>query len=448
MLNVGDQNIQLITDNNLCISCGACKHACPYQVIQIEMNDDKGFYEPIVVDDQHCATCESRACLTVCPSYEENFVELANWTDPAQEIGPWHSIYTGHTNDADVRRRASSGGIIKELCRYFLETGQVDGVITLRHISGLEYEPDIYRTVEDVLQTPGSIYHNISFEQAITILKTTPGNFLLIAIPCQLTSIHKWMSLYGDQMVGQIALTIGLICGWMFTRHSLRHFGRSQGIRFEDLQDATYRGGDKFGALVLDTGEQKHAFKRRPNFFRDKHAVPYWIAFSRTYNSQRCLLCVEHLNYLADIVVGDAWLDAFKNESVGTSIIVVRNPKFTPVFQTLIDSGRLDLQPATEKDVIDSQSRDLALGISAQKIANQMRAHGEFAPTYVLPNPASGLPSRRIWRRNYINPRIFRFFTWRGYGYFWFVCRRLYRRVEYIAYLPLKAGRLFPKRQG
>jgi coenzyme F420-reducing hydrogenase beta subunit len=107
----------------------------------------------------------------------------------------------------------------------------------------------------------------------------------------------------------------------MFTRHTLSHFARWQDVDYDDLQNATYRGGDKFGALVLETSTGSHSFSRRPNFWRDSHTIPYQVAFSRAYNNQRCLLCIEHLNYLADISVGDAWLDAFKHEKDGTSII-------------------------------------------------------------------------------------------------------------------------------
>jgi coenzyme F420 hydrogenase subunit beta len=420
-------NVNLITRNDLCISCGACKHACPAQTIHIQMNDAKGFYEPVIADESPCLTCETRPCLTVCPGYEENFVDLAGWSDPAQQIGPYEAIYTGHNTDGEIRKRASSGGIIKELCRYYLESGQVDGVITLRHIEGLEYAPDVYTEVEDVLRTPGSIYHNINFENAIEILKTRPGRYLLIAIPCQLTSIRKWERTCPEQVVGQIAVTVGLICGWMFTRHTLRHFARWQGVDYDDLQNATYRGGDKFGALVLETSAGGHAFSRRPNFWKDAHTIPYHVAFSRTYNSQRCLLCVEHLNYLADIAVGDAWLDAFKHEKDGTSIIVVRKAEAGKAIEALMAAGRLVLKPATEQDVIDSQSADLAKGISAQRITNRLKAEGQFAPTYTLPAPVRDLPSESVWQKNYLEPKHFRAVTWAtgGYGlYRWRVLRR------------------------
>jgi len=435
------ENVRLIAENDYCISCGACKHACPHTEIRIELNPAKGFYEPVVNDSTACVTCETRPCLLVCPSYEEDFVQLANWTDAAQRIGPYHFLYTGHSTSSDIRTRASSGGVIKELCRYYLDKGIVDAVITLRHVKGLEYEPDLYTTSEDILHTPGSIYHNINFEKAIGILKTTPGRFVLVATPCQLTSIHKFKSVGLDQFLGQIEVAIGLICGWTFSRHSLRHFSRAMGVDCTDLQDVTYRGGDRVGPLTLKTGEQTRSFSRRPKYLTDKHAIPFKIAFSRTYNAKRCLLCVEHLNHLADIAVGDAWLKAFKDDKFGTSIIIVRNPEINTTLQELAALGRVKLAIAAEEDVIESQGKDLALGISAQQIINKLVLKGKFAPKYKLPCPETDLPSARIWYKNYLRPLWFRYLTWNGFGRGLFAVRVFWYHLSFWALLPFRMAR-------
>jgi coenzyme F420-reducing hydrogenase beta subunit len=431
------RNIQLITSNDLCISCGACKHACPYGNIEIYLNGIKGFYEPVVTDFDLCSSCTTQACLKVCPSYEENFVELSNWKDPKQKIGPSHAIYIGHSTSPEIHARASSGGIIKEICRYYLEEKKVDAVITLRHFENLEYKPDLYTSIESVLNTPGSIYHNISFEEVFKILKDKEGKYLLIATPCQLTSIIKWQSLYPEQSLGTIEISIGLICGWTFTRHSLQHFCNAVKVNYDELQNVTYRGGDRVGKLTLTTRDQTLLFSRRPRYPYDKHAASYKIAFSRTYNSKRCLLCVEHLNYLADIVVGDAWLDKFKNEGLGTSIVIVRNPELDHILQKMVEVGRISLEEASEKEVIESQSSDLAFGISARQIINKMKSKGRFVPLYHLPTEDVGYPSTKVWYKNYLRPLVFRFFTWHGLGTIWFTVRVIWYHISFWLILPV-----------
>lgn len=418
-------NIKLITDNDLCVSCGACKHACPYQEIQIRLNETKEIYEPVIANISTCLTCDNQLCLQVCPSYEEDFISMANWTDASQRIGPVEAIYTGHSTSRDIHIRSSSGGIIRELCRHYLESGFVDGVITLKHIAGLDYEPHLYTSINELIENmPGSIYHNVNFENAIEILKNTTGKFALIAGPCQLTSVRKWQHACSNQNVGKIEVAIGFICGWMYSRHTVKHFARYKGIKYENLTDVSYRGGDNIGNFILkDSSGQEHKYYRRPEAFKHDHVAPFKVAFSRTYVCKRCLFCVEHLNFLADIVVGDAWLDRFQNDKMGTSIVIVRNNSAIAVFDQLSAKGRILLETASEDDVVASQSEYFAFSTPARQIVNKLRTQGKFSPVFRLPYPENSHPKFAVWYKNYLNPALFRFFTWRGLGYPWFLCR-------------------------
>jgi len=437
----GAESVKIIVENDLCVGCGACKYACPRRAIDIRLNPTKGFYEAVVNDPAGCETCQSHWCLDVCPSYDEDFVRLADWREATRRIGPCCAIYTGYSTSVDIRKRASSGGVIREIGRYCLESNLVDGVIALRHSRGVEYEPSLYTFSEDLLENmPGSIYHSINFERAFGILRSITGEVLLIATPCQLTAIRKWYGLFGERLPCRIKIAVGLVCGWMFSRHSLQHFSRAVGIDYADLEDATYRGGDWVGSLVLKTMEKRVSFNRRPRYLRDRHTAVYKVAFSRVYNHKRCLLCVEHLNYLADIAVGDAWLKVLKGkEDLGRSIIIVRNPTSGEILQRLVSLGQVVLEEASEADVIESQGEDLAMGISARQIMTRLRQQSRFTPTYRVPFPEeSGSPSVRIWYRNYLKPQVTRWFARIGAGYFWFRMMVLRYHLAFWMSLPLR----------
>lgn len=410
--------IQLITDNELCVSCGVCVHACPKLTIRMEESPKSGMVEAVIGDPAACVGCDA-PCLDVCPSYEEDFIQLANWTDPSQRIGPWHKLYTCKSTSDEIRRRSSSGGIIRELCREALASQEVDGIITLSHEENLEYTPTLFRDVDTLLaEAPGSIYHAINFERALTILREEAGRFLLICTPCQLTAIRKWEQRCPEQRKGHITRTIGLMCGWLYNRKSIEHFGRYMGIAREDIRNATYRGGDAIGSFTLTTDEGQRGWFRRPNYGSHDFAAPYRVAFGRKYSCQRCLLCVEHLNYLADIVVGDAWLPRFEEDPLGVSIVVVRKAGAEAHLETLAAAGRIELSPATEDDVIASQGNFFAFGDEAQRIAHRLRREDEhFVPTFTVQNPIEAEPTAESFRKNWTEPRRQRAWIRRGLGY-------------------------------
>ncbi|MFH0878909.1 MAG: Coenzyme F420 hydrogenase/dehydrogenase, beta subunit C-terminal domain [Lentisphaerota bacterium] len=335
-------------------------------------------------------------------------------------------LFTGHSLDESVRQRSSSGGLIRECCRHALETHQVDGIITLRHDAGMSYVPHLYQTTADLVEhMPCSIYHNVSFERVFEILKTMPGRFLLIALPCQLTAVRKWLRLLREPPPGELALTIGLICGWMYSWNTIKHFARSQGVHAEELSDVAYRGGDAVGRIRLHTPNGNRMFHRRPQYAEHSHTAAFRVAFSRTYASQRCLVCVEHLNYLADIAVGDAWLDRFSATSQGESLILVRSQKGRAFISALQKSGRLELQCATPSDVVEAQNV-FAKAEPAVMLHNRMRVLGAWVPRFVRPFTVSAKCSYRHWFKNFLNPSLTRL-TWRvGVGYGWF-CLRVIR---------------------
>ena len=62
----------------------------------------------------------------------------------------------------------------------------------------------------------------------------------------------------------------------------------------------------------MDHGDGGHAVSRRVDF-------GYQVAFDRLFNTPRCHLCVNHSNFLADIVVGDAWLPSTVFTKTGVS---------------------------------------------------------------------------------------------------------------------------------
>jgi coenzyme F420 hydrogenase subunit beta len=67
----------------------------------------------------------------------------------------------------------------------------------------------------------------------------------------------------------------------------------------------------------------------------------------------RCRICPDALAELADISIGDAWLDRFEG-SDGVSDLIVRTPAGERLLADL--AGRFDLTEASPEDMVASQS--------------------------------------------------------------------------------------------
>ena len=100
-------NISSLKD---CYGCGVCAVACPRKVISISLNAN-GFYVPLVV---HAGCTECGLCLSVC-AYNDDSVLKVDQKQP--------KAYAAWSEDSQVRRKCSSGGISFEIGRHLLEKG-------------------------------------------------------------------------------------------------------------------------------------------------------------------------------------------------------------------------------------------------------------------------------------------------------------------------------------
>lgn len=365
-------NLQNVIDHDLCIGCGACL-ACDSN-LKLELNLEKLMYEPSGPGNQEAAE--------ICPAIGVDFDWLHEQRFPDQEIsalGAVDSVALAQSTDRDRNLRASSGGMIKELARYFMALDEVDGLISLDHEQGLRYGAKLVTNPDEIDQLPGSIYHNIPFDNALRILQENEGRYVLIAIPCQLEGIYSYIYRHAPHLAQRVYATIGLICGWTFTHHAIRAISQFKGVDPDTLNNITFRGGGPIGNLCLSTPDGDVQVNRRVDF-------GYQVAFDRSFNIPRCHLCIDHTNFLADIVVGDAWLPCTVRTQTGVSLVIARNKRMTEVMQTMTQQGKIRQVEASHDDVVESQTRRVAYGDFSYAYADYLREEGIFRPEMTGPN--------------------------------------------------------------
>ena len=367
-------NLRQVLDNDWCIACGACVFADP--TVELRLHPEKQMFEPTHPGNQ--------AAAEVCPAIHVDFDDLQSRLFPGSTQSPYgvvHSVMLAQSTDIDRNLKASSGGLIKELLIEMLGREDVDGAIVLKHVDGLEFEPTLITEIAEVDTLPGSIYHNLPKDRVLQLLRENDGRFVLAAIPCELEGIYNYIFTIEPQLRHRLHTTIGLLCGWQYNWHSIRAICEYKGIDPDSIVDVSYRGDGPIGRLRIWTNDgAEHTTNRRLDF-------GYQVAFDRTFNTPRCHLCINHANFLADIVVGDAWLQSTLTTKTGISLVINRREESDRMMRSLAARDRVILTEVTVNEIRESQKPRIAFG-------NFAYAYAEFLDAIGIPRPIMRGPNR------------------------------------------------------
>lgn len=409
LFSLGQPDLGAVRSSTMCIGCGACVHADPS--LSLELEPTKQIWEP-----SHDG---NRLAASVCPAVQVDFEGLQATLFPGSEPGPYGVVDTvmlAQSVDLERNRRASSGGLIKELLAELLGRPDVDGAIVLKEHKGLDYRPEIITSPSEVDQLSGSIYHNLPKDRVLNLLKETEGRHVLVGIPCEFEGIFQYILTVEPGLRRRIHSTIGLLCGWQYNYHALRAICSFKGVDFDQTEHVSYRGGGPIGKLQIRTASGEISISRRIDF-------AYQVAFDRSFNTPRCHLCINHSNYLADIVVGDAWLPSTISTRTGISLIICRTAEATATMRGLEERGHVVMTEVSTDEIKESQKPKIAFGDFSYAYAAYRQKLGLHTPEMIGPNrPSARLVSeeevarfhKELVRKTELqHARRYRFLYWR-----------------------------------
>lgn len=352
-----NETISQVVEDDICTGCGTCIALCPKEAIKLTIDKKKGIYVP-KLDEDECNNCG--ICFKVCPGHEVDFKglnpEIFGKEPEDVLIGCYRNCYIGHSTDYDIRYNSASGGLITQLLIFALEEGIIDGALVTRMKKGspLEPEPFIARTKKEIIEASKSKYCPVPANIALKeILESKEGEkFAVVGLPCHIHGIRKAEQI-NKKLKENIVLHLGLLCSITRNFLSQEYLFKKFNVKKEDIAKFDYRGEGWIGGMTITLKNG------------DKIYSPLPIYYTRILRSYfvplRCTLCSDQSCEFADISFGDIWIPEFMGDTIGTSVIIIRNKISENILHEMVLNKKIELNYLDRDKLITSQLYPLHL---------------------------------------------------------------------------------------
>jgi coenzyme F420 hydrogenase subunit beta len=316
-------------DVRLCTSCGTCISACPVDALVWQAD------EHIAFDRETCIDCG--LCYAVCPPEYPLGAKLPPDADPL--IGPYTSLCRAHAADPAAREAGSAGGVVTALLLSALDQGLIDGALVVANSPEDPSRPraTVARTPEEIRAAAQSKYCLAPVNALLGQIEGEERKLAVVALPCQAHGLRLAQKL-DLSITHNVALVIGLFCGFNVRYEGTSYLLRKLGMRPEEVRTLEHRGGPWPGGFRAVTGDGREGFI-------PKHHYTY---VHLMYAPEGCWYCPDLAAEYADVSVGDYWTDDVQ----GYSMVVGR---------TAAGQGLLDTAMARGDVVVEAISYDQVL---------------------------------------------------------------------------------------
>lgn len=316
-------NILNKTAKKLCTSCGVCASVCTRKAISMIIDDD-GFYRPFV-DADSCNNCS--LCTTVCYKFDE---EIKMTSDEGIRNKP---LYSAWSNDDDLVRQTTSGGLGDLLAHQLLKDGyKVVGVIY--NEEQIRAEHRIADCADDLLPFRGSKYIQSytfgAFKEVVANCRNE--KYAVFGTPCQIYALNK---LAIKRKIRDHFFFVDLYCHgcpslFAWTKYQADIKNRVGVDNFDSVSfRSKIRGWGGFYIVVVVDGKPVCLSSKSNDKF-------YELFFSNHVLNEACHDCQlrSTLEY-TDIRLGDFWGHKFLDNHRGVSAISLATERGVEVFKKL-----------------------------------------------------------------------------------------------------------------
>lgn len=353
--------INTVIEKDYCSGCGVCS-AVKGSPLTIKMSDE-GKYIPFINGDKN----KEVDVLSICPFSNSNknedeiaseLYEHIEGINHNEYTGYYIKNYAGYVREGEYRENGSSGGIGTWIAAQLLNKNLIDGVIHVKSSKRKKennlFSYQISKNVEELSEGAKSRYYPVEMSEVIKYVRLNPGRYALVGIPCFIKGF-RLLAGKDDVIKERIRFTIGLVCGHLKSDKFAKSIAWQMDIKPDKLEDIDFRvkikgrNSSDYGVKVKGNVGGEDVVKESPT--RNLYTTNWGHGF---FKYKSCDFCDDVLSETADITVGDAWLPEYVKDSIGTNIIVVRNPIIMNIIEE--NNNELNLEEIGLDRVFASQA--------------------------------------------------------------------------------------------
>ena len=344
-----------IINGGLCHRCGSCVGICPTGVLGLDNEE-----YPSIVSLSSCTDCD--LCVKVCPGdefdYQESYREIFSTPgDLTDAHGEFSEAVLSYANDPEIREKSTSGGLVTAILMHLLESNQIDGAIVIANDETTIWKgkPIVARTREDLIRAMKSKYAISPTNAAFSEIRSLPGKYALVGLPCQIHGYTKAAAL-DARIRERIVLTVGLFCHAAVEHEAFRILWGSLGKEKDTANRFISRIGKHPGTphIELADGSLSPVYFPKKTGFRPSSMEMINIIY-RLYTPERCMTCFDASAEFADIAVGDPWMappDDDVDFERGWSYALIRTSRGKAAYQSLTDANAVTSKTLTRREAL------------------------------------------------------------------------------------------------